>query len=64
VIITTGQPRSSASDDNFTPLVFEKSMLKVYIKKRIKKKCRVFAWLHDATIFYQEETLLFTGKMY
>jgi hypothetical protein len=34
------------------------TLLKVYIKKNIKKKCRVFAWLHDATILYQEETLL------
>ena len=40
------------------------TLLKVYIKKHIKKKCRVFAWLHDVTILYQEETLLFTGKMY
>jgi hypothetical protein len=23
-----------------------------------------FAWLRDATILYQEETLLFAGKMY
>jgi hypothetical protein len=39
------------------------TLLKVYIKKQIKKMPSV-AWLHDATILYQEETLLFTGKMY
>jgi hypothetical protein len=66
VVITTGQPRSSDSDDNFTPLDFGKAWnsAESLYKKTHQEKMPSFAWLHDATILYQENTLLFTGKMY
>jgi hypothetical protein len=55
VVITTGQPRSSDSDDNFTPVVFEKAWNSA---ESLYKKCRV---LHGFMMpqFFNKKTHFF-----
>jgi hypothetical protein len=77
MVITTDQPRSSASYDDFTPLVFgffpPLALLVFYIQKTnlqfytvqsqtTSQKCLVFAQLMDATILSQGRIFLLTGK--